>query len=116
VFALIQKFNKKVNPQNPYSERGDIVVITARSAPNVIWHLAIQYAQCFVQCQLIGFTGTQLFKDDEIPKKVFDDYMATYDFQRAVEDKATVSLYYDTRGEELVFTDEEGNEHTVQRH
>ncbi|MCA1916687.1 type I restriction enzyme endonuclease domain-containing protein, partial [Methanospirillum hungatei] len=49
----------------------------------------------------IGFTGTPLFKDDEITKRVFGDYVSTYDFQRAVEDGATVPLYYDARGEKL---------------
>lgn len=61
----------------------------------------------------IGFTGTPLFKDDEITRKVFGNYISTYDFQRAVEDNATVPLYYDARGEALVFKDDEGNEHTV---
>ncbi len=49
----------------------------------------------------IGFTGTPLFKEDQITRKVFGDYVSTYDFQRAVEDKATVPLYYDARGEKL---------------
>ena len=49
----------------------------------------------------IGFTGTPLFKDDEITRRVFGDYVSTYDFQRAVEDKATVPLYYDARGDKL---------------
>ena len=49
----------------------------------------------------IGFTGTPLFKDDEITRRVFGEYVSTYDFQRAVEDKATVPLYYDARGDKL---------------
>ncbi len=49
----------------------------------------------------IGFTGTPLFKDDEITRRVFGEYVSTYDFQRAVDDNATVPLYYDTRGEKL---------------
>ncbi len=49
----------------------------------------------------IGFTGTPLFKDNEITRRVFGEYVSTYDFQRAVEDNATVPLYYDTRGEKL---------------
>ncbi len=49
----------------------------------------------------MGFTGTPLFKDDEITKKIFGDYVSTYDFKRAVEDKATVPLYYDARGDKL---------------
>ncbi|MEN8178772.1 MAG: type I restriction enzyme endonuclease domain-containing protein, partial [Pseudomonadota bacterium] len=49
----------------------------------------------------IGFTGTPLFKDDEITRRVFGEYVSTYDFQRAVDDNATVPLYYDARGEKL---------------
>jgi len=52
----------------------------------------------------IGFTGTPLFKDDEITKKIFGGYVSTYDFQRAVEDDATVPLFYDSRGEKLKLT------------
>ncbi|WP_041803696.1 type I restriction endonuclease subunit R [Microcystis aeruginosa] len=40
----------------------------------------------------IGFTGTPLVSNDEITKRYFGDYISTYDFQRAVEDKATVPL------------------------
>ena len=49
----------------------------------------------------IGFTGTPLFTDDEITRRVFGEYVSTYDFQRAVEDEATVALYYDARGDKL---------------
>ncbi|MEW8642113.1 MAG: type I restriction endonuclease subunit R, partial [Candidatus Thiodiazotropha sp.] len=49
----------------------------------------------------IGFTGTPLFTDDEVTRRVFGEYVSTYDFQRAVEDNATVPLYYDARGEKL---------------
>jgi type I restriction enzyme R subunit len=49
----------------------------------------------------IGFTGTPLFKGDEITRRVFGDYVSRYGFQRAVEDEATVPLYYDARGERL---------------
>ena len=48
-----------------------------------------------------GEEDTPLFKDDEITRKVFGEYVSTYDFQRAVEDKATVPLYYDARGDDL---------------
>jgi type I restriction enzyme R subunit len=42
-----------------------------------------------------------VFKDDQLTRRVFGEYVSTYDFQRAVEDKATVPLYYDARGEKL---------------
>ncbi|MCP4487452.1 MAG: type I restriction endonuclease subunit R [Gammaproteobacteria bacterium] len=113
VFTLIQKFNEKVDPENPYSERDDIIVITDEAHRTQYGTLSLNLRNALPNASFIGFTGTPLFKDDEITKKVFGDYISTYDFQRAVEDKATVPLYYDARGEELVFTDEDGNEHTV---
>ena len=113
VFTLIQKFNEKVDPKKPYSERDDIIVITDEAHRTQYGTLSLNMRNALPNASFIGFTGTPLFKDDEITKKVFGDYISTYDFQRAVEDKATVPLYYDARGEELVFTDEYGNEHTV---
>ena len=52
----------------------------------------------------IGFTGTPLFTSDEITRRMFGEYVSTYDFQRAVEDGATVPLYYDSRGDRLGVT------------
>ncbi|MDO9161237.1 MAG: DUF3387 domain-containing protein [Methylococcaceae bacterium] len=75
--------------------------------------LSLNMRNALPNASFIGFTGTPLFKDDEITRKVFGNYISTYDFQRAVEDNATVPLYYDARGEALVFKDDEGNEHTV---
>lgn len=63
----------------------------------------------------IGFTGTPLFKDDEITRRVFGGYVSTYDFQRAVEDKATVPLYYDARGDKLGVSIGDLNERIAQK-
>ncbi len=49
----------------------------------------------------IGFTGTPLFKRDEITKRIFGDYVSRYDFKRSEEDGATVKLVYESRGEKL---------------
>lgn len=113
VFTLIQKFNEKVEPNNPYSERDDIIVITDEAHRTQYGTLSLNMRNALPKASFIGFTGTPLFKDDEITKKVFGDYISTYDFQRAVEDNATVPLYYDARGEDLVFTDQDGNEYSV---
>lgn len=113
VFTLIQKFNEKVDPKKPYSERDDIIVITDEAHRTQYGTLSLNMRNALPNASFIGFTGTPLFKDDEITKKVFGDYISTYDFQRAVEDNATVPLYYDARGEQLVFTDEDGSLHSV---
>lgn len=113
VFTLIQKFNEKVDPKTPWSERDDIIVITDEAHRTQYGTLSLNMRNALPNASFIGFTGTPLFKDDEITRKVFGDYVSTYDFQRAVEDKATVPLYYDARGDELRFTDADGNEYSV---
>src|SRR2546423_14378173 len=45
----------------------------------------------------IGFTGTPIEKTDANTRSVFGDYISIYDIQRAVEDKATVPIYYESR-------------------
>ena len=113
VFSLIQKFNQKVDPQNPYTERDDLIVITDEAHRTQYGSLSLNMRNALPNASFIGFTGTPLFKDDQITRKVFGEYISTYDFQRAVEDNATVPLYYDARGEALTFVDEEGVEHSV---
>ena len=101
VFSLIQKFNRDVDPDTPYTERDDIVVITDEAHRTQYGTLALNMRNALPNAAYIGFTGTPLFKEDEITRRVFGAYVSTYDFQRAVEDGATVPLYYDARGEEL---------------
>ncbi len=101
IFSLIHKFNREVEPNQPYSERGDIIVITDEAHRTQYGTLALNMRNALPNASYIGFTGTPLFSDDEITKRVFGDYVSTYDFQRAVEDKATVPLYYYARGDKL---------------
>lgn len=113
VFSLIQKFNQKVDPNNPYTVRDDVIVITDEAHRTQYGTLSLNMRNALPNASFIGFTGTPLFKDDEITRKVFGDYISTYDFQRAVEDNATVPLYYDARGEALTFVDDDGVQHSV---
>ena len=85
----------------PTRERDDIIVITDEAHRTQYGTLALNMRNALPNASYIGFTGTPLFKDDEITRRVFGDYVSTYDFQRAVEDNATVPLYYDARGEKL---------------
>ena len=50
----------------------------------------------------IGFTGTPLLSNDNITARTFGGYVSIYDFKRAVEDGATVPLYYENRGEKIL--------------
>lgn len=101
IFTLIQKFNKDVDPDEPYTKRDDLIVITDEAHRTQYGTLALNMRNALENASYIGFTGTPLFKEDEITRQVFGDYVSTYDFQRAVDDNATVPLYYDARGEKL---------------
>ena len=50
----------------------------------------------------IGFTGTPLLSSDNITERTFGGYISVYDFKRAVDDGATVPLYYENRGEKIL--------------
>ena len=101
VFSLIQKFNQDVDPDDAYTQRDDIIVITDEAHRTQYGTLALNLHNALPNASYIGFTGTPLFTDDEITRRVFGEYVSTYDFQRAVEDQATVPLYYDARGDRL---------------
>ncbi|MBW2558310.1 MAG: type I restriction endonuclease subunit R [Deltaproteobacteria bacterium] len=101
VFSLIHKFNQNVDPDEGYTQRDDIIVITDEAHRTQYGTLALNMRNALPKASYIGFTGTPLFKEDEITRRVFGGYVSTYDFQRAVEDNATVPLYYDSRGDKL---------------
>lgn len=101
IFSLIHKFNQDVDPKNPYSERDDIIVISDEAHRTQAGRLARNMRLALPNAAFIGFTGTPLFKQDEITKRIFGDYVSKYDFKRSEEDGATVKLIYENRGEKL---------------
>jgi len=110
VFSLIQKFNEDVRPGEAYTLRDDVIVISDEAHRSQYGLLALNMRNALPNAGYIGFTGTPLFKGDELTKQVFGDYISTYDFQRAVDDGATVPLYYDARGEKLNVATQDINE------
>ncbi len=110
VFSLIQKFNNEIKDGEVYSERENIIVITDEAHRTQYGELAMNMRDALPNASFIGFTGTPLFKDKEVTQRVFGGYVSTYDFQRAVEDNATLPLYYDARGDKLNVTTEGLNE------
>lgn len=115
VFTLVQKFNEIVDPNDPYSDRQDIIIITDEAHRTQYGTLSLNLRNALPNASRIGFTGTPLFNDDEITRRVFGDYVSTYDFQRAVEDNATVPLYYDARGEKLGIATNDLNERIAEK-
>jgi type I restriction enzyme, R subunit len=101
VFSLIHKFNQDVDAKKPYSERDDIIVISDEAHRTQSGRLARNMRIALPNAAFIGFTGTPLFKQDEITRRIFGDYVSRYDFKRSEEDGATVKLVYENRGEKL---------------
>lgn len=101
IFSLIHKFNQDVDPKKPYSERDDIIVISDEAHRTQSGRLARNMRLALPNAAFIGFTGTPLFKQDEITKRIFGGYVSRYDFKRSEEDGATVKLVYENRGEKL---------------
>jgi type I restriction enzyme R subunit len=115
VFTLVQKFNQAVDPKKPYNNRDDIIVITDEAHRTQYGLFSLNMRNALPCASYMGFTGTPLFKDDQITRRFFGDYISTYDFQRAVEDNATVPLYYDARGEKLGIATHDLNERIAQK-
>ncbi len=101
VFTTIQKFLPAKGEQLPaLSQRRNIVVIADeahRSQYDLIDGLARHMRDALPQASFIGFTGTPIEKTDANTRAVFGDYISIYDIQRAVADKATVPIYYESR-------------------
>ena len=101
VFSLIHKFNRDVNPERPYSERDDIIVISDEAHRTQAGRLARNMRNALPNAAFIGFTGTPLFVQDELTRRIFGDYVSRYDFERSRIDGSTVKLVYENRGEKL---------------
>lgn len=99
IFSLIQKFNHP-NVAPLYPEH-DILVISDEAHRTQNGVFAENLIHVLPTASRIGFTGTPLLSNDNITVRTFGNYISIYDFKRAVEDKATVPLYYENRGERL---------------
>jgi len=99
IFSLIQKFNDpKAEPIYPDH---DIIVMSDEAHRTQNGVFADNLMHLLPTAHRIGFTGTPLLSNDNITARTFGGYVSIYDFKRAVEDKATVPLYYENRGEKL---------------
>ena len=101
VFTTIHKFLPEKGEKMPsLSERRNIIVIADeahRSQYDLIDGLARHMRDALPQASFIGFTGTPIEKTDANTRAVFGEYISIYDIQRAVADKATVPIYYESR-------------------
>ncbi len=113
IFTTIQKFAAAEGEDElaPVSERQNIIVmadeahrsqygfrarIDTKTGKRAYGH-AKYLRDALPNASFIGFTGTPIEKDDVNTPAVFGDYVDIYDISRAVEDGATVPIYYESR-------------------
>lgn len=108
VFSLIQKFNQD-EVEAIYPDH-DIIILSdeAHRSNNGIY--AENMMRLLPTASRIGFTGTPILDYDNLTKRTFGGYVSVYDFNRAVEDGATVPLYYENRSDKLDIQNPELND------
>ncbi len=124
VFTTIQKFlpeteekidlgdGKFKNIKGKYeqlSDRRNIVVIADeahRSQYDFMDGFARHMRDALPNASFIGFTGTPIENTDKNTQAVFGDYIDVYDIQQAVDDGATVRIYYENRLAKVMLKDE----------
>nr|EES52931.1 MAG: type I site-specific deoxyribonuclease, HsdR family [Leptospirillum ferrodiazotrophum] len=104
VFTTIQKFLPDPETDGDtfpkLSDRRNIVVIADeahRSQYDLMDGFARHMRDALPNASFIGFTGTPVELSDRNTKAIFGDYISVYDIQRAVDDGATVPIYYESR-------------------
>ena len=102
VFTTIQKFfpEEKGDRHPLLSSRRNVVVIADeahRSQYDFIDGYARHMRDALPNASFIGFTGTPIELADASTRAVFGDHISVYDIQRAVDDGATVPIYYESR-------------------
>jgi type I restriction enzyme R subunit len=117
VFTTMQKFEGG----DTLSDRRNIVVIADEAhrshygfkakidqkSGDIKYGMAKYLRDALPNASFIGFTGTPLELDDKSTPAVFGDYIDKYDILRAVEDGATVPIYYESRLAKLELDEEE---------
>ncbi|MBI2167461.1 MAG: HsdR family type I site-specific deoxyribonuclease [Candidatus Omnitrophica bacterium] len=112
IFTTIQKFlpEEKGDTYPLLNDRRNIVVIADeahRSQYDFIDGLAKHMRDALPNASFIGFTGTPVELKDRNTQAVFGNYIDIYDIQQAVDDGATVRIYYESRLARLELKPEE---------
>lgn len=112
IFTTIQKFmpEERGDKHPVLSERRNIVVIADeahRSQYDFIDGFARHMRDALPNASFIGFTGTPVEATDKNTRSVFGEHISVYDIQRAVEDGATVPIYYEGRLAKLTLSEKE---------
>ena len=107
IFTTMQKFTESMGV---LSDRDDIIVMCDEAHRGQYGFeekfdedgtrhtgSALLIRRAFPNATYIGFTGTPVSMEDRSTREVFGDYIDVYDMTQAVEDKATLPVYYENR-------------------
>lgn len=97
VFTTIQKFAER---EGPISARANIVVIADeahRSQYGFVKGGARWMREALPNAVFVGFTGTPIESSDRVTRSVFGEYCDIYDIQQALDDGATVKIFYEMK-------------------
>jgi type I restriction enzyme R subunit len=113
IFTTLQKFAPEQGEQHypVLTERRNVVVIAdeahrsqygfkarvKQQTGEIAYGFAKYLRDALPNASFIGFTGTPIEQDDVNTPAVFGEYIDIYDINRAVEDGATVPIYYESR-------------------
>ncbi|MCR1848840.1 type I restriction endonuclease subunit R [Paeniclostridium sordellii] len=130
IFTTIQKFKPEYGEMPVLTDRKNVIVMADEAHRSqygleaettkdgdIKYGYAKYLRDALPNASYIGFTGTPIEFDDKSTPAVFGEYIDIYDMTRAVEDKATVKIYYENRiikletdEKELIKIDEEFEE------
>jgi len=113
IFTTVQKFSlaEGEKQHRPLCNRSNVVVISDeahrsqyglkarldKKKNQYVFGFAKHMRDALPNASFIGFTGTPISQDDRDTRAVFGDYVSIYDIQDAVDDGATVEIYYESR-------------------
>ncbi|MDO4536312.1 MAG: type I restriction endonuclease subunit R [Clostridium perfringens] len=111
IFTTIQKFKPENGEMPVLTDRKNVIIIADEAhrsqygleakVDNKTGDIKYGYAKylrdALPNASFIGFTGTPIELEDKSTLSVFGDYIDIYDMSRAVEDNATVKIYYENR-------------------
>jgi len=116
VFTLIQKFRYDKGKQYPHlfdpeKEKREVIVMVDEAHRTQYKSLAENMRAGLKGAHFLAFTGTPLLGKERKTSAWFGDYVSEYNFQQAMEDQATVPLFYEKRVPEvLIQNDDLGDE------
>jgi len=123
IFTTIQKFSPEDGETDHplLTDRKNVVIIADeahrsqygldaklnRTTGVIAYGFAKHLRDAVPNASFIGFTGTPIENDDINTKAIFGDYIDVYDITRAVEDGATVPIYYESRVARIEIAEDE---------